>query len=208
MRELNAGVSPKLSHIIDKAIEKDREKRYQHATELATDLKEVLSAQQVRHRFWIALPVVVLCLAAAAVVLFRPKGQSGPPPVALHQLTANSSENPLDSATISPDGKYLAYTDLLGLHIKELATGAIRDVPRPATENITVLDWGSCLASDSRNFFIETKCTTSLGGLKSSLDGETPHRIREDAVVSSISPMESRPPSQRLAERLATANYG
>ena len=36
------------------------------------------------------------------------------------QLTANASEMPVGNATISPDGKYLAYWDPQGIHLKLL----------------------------------------------------------------------------------------
>jgi serine/threonine protein kinase len=37
-RTLNAGVPPKLEEVINKALEKDRKMRYQHASDLKTDL--------------------------------------------------------------------------------------------------------------------------------------------------------------------------
>jgi hypothetical protein len=48
------------------------------------------------------------------------------------QLTANSSENAVAGGSISPDGKYLAYADLRGIHIKLIETGETRTVPQPS----------------------------------------------------------------------------
>jgi Tol biopolymer transport system component len=47
-------------------------------------------------------------------------------------LTFNSGENPIDSSSISPDGKYLAYSDPAGIHVKLLSNGDERLIPRPA----------------------------------------------------------------------------
>src|SRR5262249_9178574 len=47
------------------------------------------------------------------------------------QLTSNSSDNPVRSGAISPDGKYLAYSDLSQMHIKLIKTGETRAVPAP-----------------------------------------------------------------------------
>lgn len=47
------------------------------------------------------------------------------------QLTANPSEIPLQAAAISPDGKYLAYSDAKGLHLQLIKTGQTRTLPVP-----------------------------------------------------------------------------
>ena len=46
-------------------------------------------------------------------------------------MTHNPSENRLIYAAISPDGKYLAYTDTKGLHLSVIETGEVHDVPLP-----------------------------------------------------------------------------
>jgi Tol biopolymer transport system component len=48
------------------------------------------------------------------------------------KLTTNSSENSVTSAVVSPDGKYLAYTDSTGIYLKLIRTGEIHAVPLPA----------------------------------------------------------------------------
>src|SRR5205823_6295472 len=56
VRELNPEVPPKLEAIINRAVEKDREARYQHAADIRADLKrlqrEAESARAVRARPW------------------------------------------------------------------------------------------------------------------------------------------------------------
>jgi DNA-binding winged helix-turn-helix (wHTH) protein/Tol biopolymer transport system component len=46
-----------------------------------------------------------------------------PPALKMLALTTNSSEMPVRYAAISPDGKYVAYADELGVHVKVIETG-------------------------------------------------------------------------------------
>src|SRR2546429_6711432 len=48
------------------------------------------------------------------------------------RLTFNTSDNPVESQDISPDGKYLAYSHAAEIHVKLLSTGEERIIPKPA----------------------------------------------------------------------------
>jgi Tol biopolymer transport system component len=56
-----------------------------------------------------------------------------PTDLKLRQITTNSSETPVSSAVISPDGKYLAYADSTGMRLQEIATGETHALPKPKT---------------------------------------------------------------------------
>lgn len=58
-----------------------------------------------------------------------------------HRLTSNSSENGVGSASISPDGKYLAYADNAGLYLKLIRTGETHAVALPPNFSAHVDDW-------------------------------------------------------------------
>jgi serine/threonine protein kinase/Tol biopolymer transport system component len=77
----------------------------------------------------VLLAVIVAGLAGAWFLAHRPPQ----PPAELTQkrLTFNSSENPVMSDVISPDGQYLAYSDTAGIHVKLLSTGDERVIPKP-----------------------------------------------------------------------------
>jgi eukaryotic-like serine/threonine-protein kinase len=131
-----------LEQIISKAIEKDREVRYQHASELRVDLKRLrrdtesgsrsaVGVDQIRQErrppvLWAALAVIVVGLAAAAVFMLRsPAKPTTPDASQWIQLT-----NFTDSAgvpTLSPDGRMLAFTRGTGsfgqLYVKLLPDG-------------------------------------------------------------------------------------
>ena len=75
----------------------------------------------------------------------------------MRQLTANSSENPASDGRISPNGRYLAYGDTKGLHIKVLDTGEISDLVLPDNLRDQKLVW-SCGAwfPDNTKFLANT----------------------------------------------------
>ena len=48
------------------------------------------------------------------------------------QVTSNASEDPVAISSLSPDGKYLAFADLEGLHLRVLSTGETQSLPIPS----------------------------------------------------------------------------
>jgi DNA-binding winged helix-turn-helix (wHTH) protein len=75
-------------------------------------------------------------LIAVSLILFRVANRTHLPSVVLPelkqlQLTDNLVENPVSSGAISADGKYLAYADLKGIHIKLIETGETANLPEP-----------------------------------------------------------------------------
>ena len=148
---LNPDVPAKLEEIIHKALEKDRELRYQHASDMRADLQRLkrdtdsgrvgaglVPAPEGRPRGarlrkrWAAIALagsVVITGAILAYWLTRPPAPL--PELKERRLTFNSSENALAGAAISPDGKYLAYGDSTGMHLKLIQTGEIRTLPQP-----------------------------------------------------------------------------
>jgi len=59
---------------------------------------------------------------------------------ALQRLTTNSPQNPINSSAISPDGKYLAYSDETGVYLRFLATGELHSI-LSRTSKVTSLAW-------------------------------------------------------------------
>src|SRR4029077_11828638 len=100
-----------------------------------------------------------LCIAIATLWTIRrqPQSQPGTHEIRMRQLTANSSENPASDGRISPNGRYLAYGDTKGLHIKVLDTGETRDLVLPDKLKDQKLAW-SCGAwfPDSTKFLANT----------------------------------------------------
>jgi len=81
----------------------------------------------------IGVGLVSALLLASSILWFSRERSSRtiPPRLNLRQLTNNSFENRVLSGVISPDGKYLAYTDVKGIRIQLVATGETHVIPQP-----------------------------------------------------------------------------
>lgn len=75
-----------------------------------------------------ALGLLLIAMGLAWFVLHRP-GQ--PRELTPQRLTANPPENAVSAAAISPDGKYLAYSDPSGIHLRVVKTGETHTLPQP-----------------------------------------------------------------------------
>jgi len=150
-RSLNPSLPQQLEEIILKALEKDREVRYQSASEMRADLKRCRrdtdsagagrsssghaqpAAVSSRRWTWIAGAALAAAglLAAVRTGWFAPVRQQVPAEPVTQQITFNPTEQPVFFAAISPDGKYIAYGDSSGIHLREVATGETHLLPVP-----------------------------------------------------------------------------
>ncbi len=146
---LNPDVPPALEAIVNKLLEKDRSLRYQTASDLSADLrrlkrqsdssKAVTAVLTPPRRTWRVPAIVgsaVLMLVVIMAVVYasgrfarrRPWTQAELKP---EQVTANPSENPVYTASVSPDGKYVVYSDKDGLHLRLMSSGETQTLPIP-----------------------------------------------------------------------------
>jgi eukaryotic-like serine/threonine-protein kinase len=174
---LNPGLPSELEGIVNRALEKDRELRYQNAADIRADLKRVKrdtdsSARVVpssprvsaagfetgssRKRWMLLIACAVLLVAAVlGYRWFRPKPAASRLPLNERQLTHNPANSVTRDASISANGRYLAYLDLNGLHIQTIDTGEEHDISLPddLRKSITWVGWfpdGERLLSDPR----------------------------------------------------------
>jgi len=220
---LNPGIPPELERIIIKALEKDRDLRYQHASDIRADLQRlkrdtesgrasaigsgitgqtssadgqklqssVAIAATGGRRSWIAVgTAVVLMAGAAAGRLTTRHAPSGKSAMTQRQLTTNSLGHGVNGAALSPDGKYLAYSDDAGLHIKLLETGEMRTLPLPAEVESAHATWmPAAWSPDGTQLFTNLEVAGKPPSIWIlSLIGDAPRKFRNDAFAQSISP--------------------
>jgi serine/threonine protein kinase len=214
VRQLNPTVPAKLENIINLAIKKDRDARYQSAAEIRSDLETLKREREQRSplRSWVLAAGIILILLVAGTSLWLARRQSSSsqtlPELKLRQLTVNSFENRVTSGAISPDGKYLAYADISGMYIKVIQTGETRVVPEPEGLNSKNVQWeigsgGSPAAiwfPDSTRFVANAHPAAqgpALWGTEDtniwvvSILGGAPQKLRDKAVAYAVSPVDS-----------------
>jgi eukaryotic-like serine/threonine-protein kinase len=195
-----------LERIISKTLEKDRDLRYQHASDIRADLKRVqrdtssgrietappqeavIRPQRSRFLLSAIAASIVLLAAVGWFSLHRPK-TALPLQLTQKQLTFNSSENYVSSGAISPDSKYLAYSDTQAIHVRLITTGEERLIPRPAAVSATAYWEIASWYPDSTQILANSR---EIGGAPSiwvaSVVGQSPRKLRDNAYAHEMSP--------------------
>src|ERR1700726_871273 len=186
------------SHSIERVTVEETESREHRAA--------VVSFARFRHRPWNWILGTAAGVCAIFIVranLWRGSRPPGSLPaqteMKLRQLTTNPSENPVTNGAISPDGKYLAYTDANGMHIKLLETGEMRTVPAPESLKGKDVEWRIVQQwfPDSTRFLADAHPSGESPAFWSSQGssiwilsvlGGPPRKLRDEATAYSISP--------------------
>lgn len=206
IRELNAKIPVKLVAIINKALEKNREARYQSASEIRADLESMKRAMEPKPsvRWWGTASAVLfaaaLLIAGTTFWLVERRSHllQAPPELKLQQLTTNSFENRVLSGAISPDGKYLAYSDMKGMYIKRIQTGETRVVPQPEELKGQKVGWECAFWLPDGTGFVSNahRSGTDPGQWNSqetsiwmsSAQAGAPRKLRDNAMAYAASP--------------------
>jgi len=209
--QLNPDLPPRLDEIINKALEKDRDLRCQTAAELRADLKRLKrdtdsgrapavgagprarppeGAHMGAPLRWAAIALASAVVIAAALAYWLTRPPAPPPELKERRLTFNPSENAVTEGAISPDGKYLAYGDRTGMHLKLIQTGETRTIPEPEGSAPDHAPWWpNGWFPDGTKFVASTREGGQRpSGWVISVMGGPPRRLRDDADVWSVSP--------------------
>lgn len=156
-------------------------------------------------RLWkVAASAVALLLAIATFWLAKrqPSSLRPSPDLKLRQLTTNSFENRVTSGGISPDGKYLAYSDSNGMYVKLTGSGEARAVPQPEEFKDQNVGWQWAFWFPDSTAFVANAHPTSVfgsfyGGMWTSAGSSTwivsvlggpPRKLRDNSFAYSVSP--------------------
>jgi serine/threonine protein kinase len=198
--QLNPALPAEFGTIINKALEKDRDLRYQHASDIRTDLKrlrrdtssdrsEVAKVSPRRSRTLVlgTAAAIIVLTGLAWLLLHRPPA----PAVELTQkrLTFNSSDDPVGVSAISPDGRYLAYPDAAGIHVKLLSTGEERLIPRPAGSPASAL-WSIASWFPDGTQLLASTFESGVGGSAWTVSvlGQSLRKLRDGAAGAGVAP--------------------
>ncbi len=212
---LNPSLSADLERIISKALEKDRDVRYQHASEFRADLKRLKRDTDSAHisaslravdvppseapaarrttRIYAGTAVAVLLAIALGWAAFHWQNifaRTEKKNFTERQLTRNAFENRVLDSAISPDGKNLAYLDDRGVHISVIATGELHDLPLPAELRDTAhrVIW----FPDGNRMLLDVNRQTDGDSIwVLSIFGGAPRKLRMGCSAFAISPRDS-----------------
>jgi eukaryotic-like serine/threonine-protein kinase len=195
VRELNPALPAKLEEIVSRALEKDRELRYQSAAELGAELRRLRPTPEAPDSYRqrpLRIAVVGALLLAIAAAFWFAVHHSSPVsslPLKQRQLTANPPENAVVSGAISPDGRYLAYADLKGLHVKLIETGETRNVPQPEELKGVPVTWGivSNWVPDGSRFVANAKIPGHPPSIWAIPVTGEPRKLRDDTFAEAAS---------------------
>jgi len=204
-RQLNPELPVKLERIIQRALEKACDVRYQTAAAVRDDLealKRDIESKSLARWGRLTASAAVLLIASTIFWIARrqPLSLTKPTDLKIRQLTNNSVETPVTSGAISPDGKYLAYSDVKGMHIQLIDTGELHSLPQPEPLKNDPPEWEIIPGAwfpDSTGFLANahpaevdasrwSSENTSIWEV--SVSGGVPHKIRDNAIAWSVSP--------------------
>lgn len=180
---LNPSVSAELERIINKALEKDRELRYQSASELQADLKRLRRdsssektaiAAQVPSKSWSAQQLTLVIGLAGALVLTgvvlswsRLSARNDLdrlPLVTNAKISRLTTSGKVTSSAVSPDGRYVAYVVRDGsgqsLWVRQTATSSAQQVVGPVVQ----AGLANPVFSPDGNFIYFSKFDVEKGG--------------------------------------------
>jgi Tol biopolymer transport system component len=135
-------------------------------------------------------PLIAACLILTAVIglwiRHRLLYDSPTHRVTEQRVTSNSPDAPVERAVVSPDGKFVAFTDPTGLYLRVIASGETRrwDVPKDFTA------YPSGWFPDGTHLVVIRieGMPPALSLWKLSLLGGTPRKLIDDAGLGSVSP--------------------
>jgi DNA-binding winged helix-turn-helix (wHTH) protein/Tol biopolymer transport system component len=150
-----------------------------------------------RRMLFAGVAASILTLIAFALI-WRTIGKKAGPnrsanayPLTEQRVTSNPPEDPVQSASISPDNKYLAYSDPTGLYLRELSTGETRKWNLPQG----FVGWPNSWFPDGTHLLVRRIEGQPLIShlqksslYKLSLLGGPPQMILDNAAAGSVSP--------------------
>lgn len=138
------------ARIVRRCLQKEPERRYQTALDLRNALEELKqdsdsgvltqsrpAAPAARpRRSWVLIGTAAAAVLGMLGVWANSRSRSVPRSADIEirerQVTSNAIDAPIFVTAISADGRYIAYSDIRGLHVRFIDTGETRTIPVPS----------------------------------------------------------------------------
>jgi DNA-binding winged helix-turn-helix (wHTH) protein/Tol biopolymer transport system component len=135
----------------------------------------------------VALVVFAAAFAGSAYLLFHRVSPMGG--IKQRRLTANPSGMPVDRAVISPDGKYLAYSDQTGIHLQLIGENETHTLEAPPGFSLREAGlYPAAWFPSGTRLLLNTVLAGQRSIWVSSMLGGAPVKLRDDAAGQSVSP--------------------
>ncbi len=135
----NSRAAPELGRIVSKCLEHDRERRYQHASELRADLERLERTGAARHwKLMAAAAAVLACLVAASYFYFhRTSRLTDKDTIVLADFTNTTGDAVFDGTLRQGLAAQLEQSPFLRLASEERVRKALRLMGQPADARLT-----------------------------------------------------------------------
>jgi len=153
----------------------------------AAGVNASIPAARVSQSFWLTRRLAVACFAMlviAGLIWAMWRSPLRRRDITERKLTSNSFENRVSSASVSPDGKYLAYADNTGVYLKMIRMGETHPVGLPTNFSAHVDDW----FPDGSHLLVSRKDSGKLSLWSVSVFGGSPRPLADDASGGAVSP--------------------
>ncbi len=180
-----------LQRIVARCLRKDRADRFQSMSEVKAALEQCLP-ERLRpakgRAFWTPVAVAAALVMAGFAVWLGLHRASARGSSEVRQLTTNSGDNPVWSAIVSPDGRYIADGDASGIQVRLISTGESHLLPRP--RNLSAGDAWFPVAwhPDGARILANSMSSRGVAAWTISLVGGDAALLRDQAMVQSASP--------------------
>jgi Tol biopolymer transport system component/DNA-binding winged helix-turn-helix (wHTH) protein len=143
-------------------------------------------AHVAKSPYWQGLAVAIASLLAIVLGWWALRPRLPKPPLTERRLTANADDVPVTSGVISPDGRYLAYTDSTGFYLRQVDGGETHAVPLPEGFIALAESW----FPDSSHLVVSSaeSPNKSPGLWEISVMGGTPRMLSDEGSSASVSP--------------------
>ena len=198
---LPASTPAEIRNLLRRCLHKDCQCRLRDIGDARIEIGEALSASSTaeavlprgtvvtKRQSWKTISAVcsALVLILGGLWWWSARVRTTRPELVERELTANTSDNPVYAASISPDGRYLAFADYDGVFMRVLETGETHKIPLPE---------GLCFRCASLSWFRGGTNLAVVGPGETgrpalwliSIFGGAPRKLRDDVTRASVSP--------------------